>query len=261
MLNVNFLKEKILSQKALLGIWSIINSPMLLDIGAHAGLDFQILDMEHGVVDFTVLDNCIRACESMNCSPLVRVPGLNLSIIQSCLDMGAHGIIVPQVNGYDDALKVVQSMRFAPDGSRGFNPFTRANAYNPKRPPHTTKLNHAFPLTSVIIETVGALNELDKILTISGLDMLYLGIYDLSFALGLGGNTDHPDILDIVNISIEKIKKAGKLISLMVKNQAEMQCYIELGVALIVCGVDTHIYLSAIETHVKQLKEEIKSKI
>ena len=257
MLSRNFIKEKLSAGKPVMGIWSIINSPVTIDIAAHAGLDFQILDMEHGIADFSALDNCIRACESVRCSPLVRVPELRRSIIQSCLDLGAHGIIVPQVNGYDDALEIVQATQFPPKGSRGFNPFTRAGLYNPSLPLSSTKLNNHFALTSIIIETKCAVAELDNILTIPELDMFYLGIYDLSFALGYEGNTNHHGILDFVTNSIKKIKNAGKLISLMVKNETEIKKYIELGVQLIVCGVDTNIYYSAIENKIANFKQQV----
>ena len=257
MLSSNFIKEKISKGLPIIGIWSIINSPLTVDIAGHAGLDFQILDMEHGIADFSALDNCIRACESVGCSPLVRVPELRRAVIQSCLDLGAHGIIVPQVKGYDDALEVVQATKFAPIGSRGFNPFTRAGGYNPSLPFSSTKLNNHFSLTSIIIETKGAITELDRILTIPELDMFYLGVYDLSFAFGLEGQVNHPDILDLVATAIKKIKNAGKLISLMVKNEIEMQKYIELGVQLIVYGVDTDIYYSAIGNKIAQFRQHI----
>lgn len=257
MLNLNFVKEKLSSGIPVLGIWSVINSSLTVDIAAHAGLDFQILDMEHGIADYSALDNCIRACESMSCSPLVRVPELSRSIIQSCLDLGAHGIIVPQVKNYDEALEVIQATKFAPTGSRGFNPFTRAGGYNPLLPLSSSKLNNHFALTSIIIETKGAIAELERILTIPELDMFYLGIYDLSFALGFKGDVNHPDILDLVTTAITKIQNAGKLVSLMVKNEIEMQKYIKMGANLLVYGVDTNIYYSAIENKVAQFRQRI----
>ncbi len=257
MLSRNFIKEKLSSGTPVIGIWSIINSSVTVDIAAHAGIDFQILDMEHGIADFSALDNCIRACESAGCSPLVRVPELRRSIIQSCLDLGAHGIIVPQINGHDDALAAVQATQFAPTGSRGFNPFTRAGHYNPLLPMNVTKLNNNFAITSIIIETKSAAAELDEILAIPELDMLYLGVYDLSFAFGYEGNVNHPDILDFVTTAIQKIKQAGKLVSLMVKSETEMKQYVELGASLIVYGVDTHIYYSAIENKIAQFRKQI----
>ena len=182
---------------------------------------------------------------------------LRRSIIQSCLDLGAHGIIVPQVKGYDEALEVVQATKFSPIGARGFNPFTRASNYNPSVSLSATKLHNDFSITSIIIENKSAVNELDRMLTIPELDMFYLGVYDLSFAFGFAGNVDHPDILDLILTAIKKIKKAGKLISLMVKNEIELQKYIELGANLVVYGVDTHIYYSAIENKITEFRKQV----
>ena len=257
MLSNNFVKEKLSSGMPVIGIWSIINSPVTIDIAGHAGLDFQILDMEHGIADFSALDNCIRACESVGCSPLIRVPDLRQSTIQSCLDMGAHGIIVPQINGYDEALEVIRATKFSPLGVRGFNPFTRAGSYNPSLPLNSTKLNNYFAITSIIVENKHSIAELDLILTIQELDLLYLGIYDLSFSFGFNGNINHPELLEFVTVAINKIKNAGKWVGLMVKNEIELQYYIDLGVHFIVYGVDTYIYHSALESKVAQFKKQI----
>lgn len=259
MFKKNFIKEKLSSGKSVIGIWSIINSPIVADIAAHAGLDFQIFDMEHGVFDLTMLDNCVRACESMECSPLVRVPGLHRTTIQNCLDLGAHGIIVPQVKNYHEVLDVIQASKFSPTGSRGFNPFTRAACYNPSLPLASTKLNNDFGLTSVIVENKTVYADIEKILAIPDLDMLYLGIYDLSFDLGLGGNINHPDVLEFTTSVIKKIKHFGKIAGVMVKDETEMKKYIELGANFIVYGVDTYTYYSAIEKKVSEFRKQVST--
>ena len=119
------LKLKLKSDHPVVGTWSIISSPMVVEILALSGFDFLILDMEHGVYDQTALDSCIRACEAAGCAPIVRVPGINPSAVQWALDMGAHGIVVPQVGDAASAEMAVSMTKFAPDGTRGYNPFTR----------------------------------------------------------------------------------------------------------------------------------------
>lgn len=256
----NFIKEKLACGQPVIGIWAIINSPITFDIAAHAGLDFQILDMEHGVFDLPSLDNCIRACESMHCSPLVRVPGFQPNIIQNCLDLGTHGIIVPQVKNYQETNNVVRATRFSPAGTRGFNPFTRANYYDPTLPSAATKLNNEFALTAVIMENQSLFNDLDKILAIPELDLIYIGIYDLSCDLGLAGKVDHPKVVSHTIEAITSIRKAGKYVGLMIKNEHEMEKYVALGANVIVYGVDTHIYYSAIKKHTSIFKKQFVSK-
>ena len=248
--NVNFVSKKLAAGQPVLGIWSIINSPMVSEIAAAAGLDFQILDMEHGVFDAGSLDHSIRACESAGCSPLVRVAGLHPSAIQTCLDLGAHGIIVPQVKDHQAAGEVVQAMRYSPGGIRGFNPFTRAGGYAGVLSDATPKLKDGFGLASIIIENRSAYEDLDKILAIPGLDMVYLGVYDMSVALGCAGHTKHPSVSRFVESSIPRIRKAGKAAGMMVTDPREMPRYLDMGANFMVYGVDSFIIREAMSAAV-----------
>ena len=205
-----------------MGMWSLIPSATISEIGALAGLDFQILDLEHGSYDLSSLEENIRACEIANCSPIVRVPNLNPSIFQSVLDLGAHGIIAPQINNKEDAELVVKYTKFPPRGCRGYNPFTRSADYS--NPPNNQigKLDNSFCLISVIIENNDAYSDLHRILEIQEIDVIYLGIYDMSLALNCDGNTQDPRVLEKLTRSItpsvwgyEEIKKSLVLISLL----------------------------------------------
>src|ERR1700737_1562352 len=94
---INPLKAKLASGAPVLGIWSILNSAAISEIISWSGFDFVILDSEHGTHDIASLENCIRACDLKNTAALVRSPGLDNFFVQKCLDLGAHGVIVPQV--------------------------------------------------------------------------------------------------------------------------------------------------------------------
>jgi 4-hydroxy-2-oxoheptanedioate aldolase len=239
-MQINNIKSKISKGEPVLGIWSIIPSPILAEIMGLADMDFQILDMEHGVYDLQTLDSSIRACESAGCSPLVRVPGVNLFAIQSSLDLGAHGIVVPQISNYEMASAAVRCTKYYPGGNRGFNPFTRGGNYNPSDHDNS-KLVNSFGLSSIIIENVEAYKELDKILTIQELDMVYLGVYDMSVSLGCIGDVTDKRVNEFVDTSIKKVLGAGKAVGLMVNSKEDMEKYIELGVTFLVYSVDTFV--------------------
>jgi len=243
--SANFVREKIASGQPVLGIWSIINSPMVSEIAASSGLDFQILDMEHGVYDTGVLSASILACESVGCSPLVRVAGLLPTAIQTCLDLGAHGIIVPQVKDHQTAEEVVKATRYSPAGTRGFNPFTRSGSYSGVISNETPKLKDGFGLTSIIIENRSAYDDLDRILAVPGLDMVYLGVYDMSVALGCSGDTGHPSVSRFVESAIPRIRKAGKVAGMMVTDLGRMPKYLDLGANFMVYSVDSFIIREA----------------
>ena len=238
--SVNPLKAR-LAEGPVLGLWSIIPSPTLAEVFSRAGFDFLILDMEHGNYDLQTLENSIRACEIAGASPLVRVPGPNPFAVQWALDLGAHGIVVPQVRDALHAREALAQIKFPPEGVRGFNPFTRAANYTPPPTIPSGKLSNAFPLTSIIIESLGAMRDLDAILAMPGLDMIYLGVYDLSVALECAGNTRHPRILEFVDTAIRKANQAGKTVSLMVRNDEEIDQALAAGVKMLVFAVDTFL--------------------
>jgi len=246
----NLLKQQLKNDQPIIGTWSIISSPIVIEILALSGFDFLILDMEHGIYDQTALDGCIRACEAAGCAPIVRVPGINPSAAQWALDMGAHGIIVPQVENMDAAVTAVRMTKFAPAGTRGYNPFTRVADYAAPDNNQVGKLRNDFGITSIIVENQTALNELDAILAIGDLDMVYVGVYDLSIALGYEGNTKHPVLCQVLDQTVARIRSAGKVAGLMVRSKEDVAKAIKLGARFLVYSVDTLILREAAKSAV-----------
>lgn len=243
--SVNAIKRKLADGQPVLGIWSIIPSPMVVEILSLSGFDFTILDMEHGVFDLGSLEACVRAVELAGAVPLVRIPGMNPSAAQWALDLGAHGIVVPQVRNSQDVATVVSMAKYAPAGQRGYNPFTRAANYANPADNRSGKLNNEFTLTCVIVESESALADLDAICATPNLDVVYMGIYDLAVALGANGDTRHPRIVEVVERSIARIRAAGKAAGMMVRNSADMARALSLGANFILYSVDTFLIREA----------------
>lgn len=237
----NPLKRKLAEGQPVFGVWSLIPSPIVTEIFAMAGMDFMILDMEHGVFEMQSLDACIRACESAGASPLVRTPGVAPFVAQAVMDLGAHGIIVPQISDEHGARAAVETIKYAPDGTRGYNPFTRAALYSNPATNDFGKLNNGFGFASVIIENKSAYDALDRILEIPALDMIYLGIYDMAVALGCKGDTRAPVIAEFVESAAKRSRAAGKAVGMLVKTRAEMEKALLLGANVIVYAVDTYV--------------------
>jgi len=260
-LTINPLKKKLASGQAVMGVWSIIPSPVVVELFALGGIDFTILDMEHGIFDVGAIDTCVRACEAAGAVPLVRIPGLNPSAAQWALDLGAHGIVVPQVIDADEAETVVKMAKYAPIGNRGYNPFTRAANY--ANPPNNRsgKLNNDFSLTCVIIENESALADMDRICATPSLDVIYIGIYDLSVALGCEGDTRHPRVTSVVESAIAKIRAAGKAAGMMVRSQQDITKALGLGANFLVYSVDTYIIREAVTCAVSSFNQECQALI
>lgn len=254
----NYLKSKIKSGRKVLGIWNIIPSETVCEIVAAAGYDFQILDMEHGLFDFSNMEKAIRACESNGCSPLARIGDLNAVAAQRTLDMGVHGLIFPQIKTEADSRSVVEICNFPPKGVRGFNPFTRANAYG-FSDQSTLKRNISdFALTGAIIENLQSQKNIDKILTTEGLDILYIGAYDMSVALGKPGDMNNTELVDFIITSIKKIRDSGKVAGVMTRNPEEVEMYSKIGANFIVSGVDSYLIGSSMKNAYQSLTKSIK---
>lgn len=228
-----------------MGTWCIVANPVNAEIGALAGLDFQIFDLEHGAFDLDALGNAIRACEGAGGAPLVRVPDLSPAIFQSVLDLGAHGVIVPRIASAADAARAVHHAKYPPSGSRGYNPFTRAAQYAAPPSNQQGKLHNDYTLVGVIIENEQAYADLAGILAIADIDVVYLGIYDMSLALGCQGDTQDKRVTAFVEDAARKILAGGKAVGMMVRSEAEIAMALRLGARFLVYDVDSHVLYRA----------------
>lgn len=241
MANKNFIREKLKKQEVVYGVWSIIPSAILAEVIAFSKLDFQIFDLEHGVYDFATLEMSIRNCESTGCSPLVRIAGLDPYATQKALDFGAHGVIYPQIKNLKDAEKVVELTNYHPVGSRGFNPFTRIQDYSLSPKGENLRNVNGFAINGLIIENQSSANDLEKILEVSGVEIVYLGAYDMSVALGKPGDMENPELIKFMESAIIKINKNNKIAGVMAQTKAQADRYVSLGARFVVVGVDSYL--------------------
>jgi 2-keto-3-deoxy-L-rhamnonate aldolase RhmA len=219
------------------GIWRIVPSMLLSEIIAQSGFRMQILDCEHGSYDFATLKEDIIACQGENCQAFVRVSGLNKVEVQRCLDLGANGIVFPQLVNYDDFKLATEMINYAPEGVRGFNPFVRASGYGHSKAGVNVKENAKC---MVIIETLQAVADLDHILTLPGIDMVYIGSYDLSAQLDCIGQMQSPKLLSVVQEIISKCHKALKPVGIMVNDISSFQKYKNAGIHVFIHTVDSY---------------------
>ena len=160
--------------------WLAIGNSFSAETMAHQGWDSLTIDLQHGVVDYQAMVTMLQAISTTATVPVVRVPWLEPGILMKTLDAGAYGVICPMVNTREDAQKLVAYTTYAPRGTRSFGP-VRANLYGgADYPTHANDTIVRFAM----IETAQALDNLDAILSVEGLDAIYIGPSDLSLALG-----------------------------------------------------------------------------
>ena len=169
--------------------WLAIPNGFSAEAMAHQGWDTLTIDMQHGVVDYQAMVGMLQAISTTPTVPLVRVPWLEPGILMKTLDAGAYGVICPMVNTREEAQKLVAWTHYAPRGTRSFGP-VRALLYGGADYPQ-----HANDtiVTFAMIETAQALDNLDAILSVEGLDAIYIGPSDLSLALGCKPTFDELD--------------------------------------------------------------------
>lgn len=188
------------------GAWLSIPNAFTAEVMAHQGHDWINIDMQHGVIDYQVAVTMLQAINTTDTVPFVRVPWNEPGIIMKMLDAGAMGVIIPMVNTVEEAKAAVAACRYYPDGARSFGP-TRVSVHH-----GADYFSHANDEIAVIpmIETQQALDNLDDILAVPGIDAVYVGPADLSITLGLPPGMDNGGAFEEARVQIaEACKKHG----------------------------------------------------
>ena len=180
------------------GAWLTIPSPYVAESVAHHAFDWVCVDMQHGVIDYADAVNMLLAISTTDATPIARVPWNEMGIIGKILDAGAMGIIIPMVNSVAEARDAVAACRYAPAGRRSYGP-TRAPLYS-----GADYFQHANDEIACIpmIETKRALDDLDAILDVPGIDAVYVGPADLSITLGLQPRMDNDGAFEESRLAI-----------------------------------------------------------
>ena len=205
----NRLKERMQAREpGLLNAWLVLGSPAVAEVVSRQPWDSVTIDMQHGLSDFETTVAMLRAMQGTAPTPMVRVPWLEPGLIQKVLDAGAFGVICPMVNNRVQCEQFVSVCRYAPVGSRSFGP-TRAPLV--AGADYWRHANETV-LTFAMIETRQAVDELEGILSVPGLDGVYIGPADLSLTLGLDPMADlqHPVLLQTIERIRVAAERAGK---------------------------------------------------
>ncbi|MGD9212480.1 MAG: aldolase/citrate lyase family protein, partial [Desulfobacteraceae bacterium] len=203
------LKEKLHCDQSTIGSWITIGSTVTTEIMARSGFDWLVVDMEHSVITLDIAQELIRVIDLCDVSPLVRVGHNQPNLIKRVMDAGAHGVIVPMVNSKAEAEQAVQSVKYPPLGFRGVG-LARAQKYGHGFEEYRS-WNQEHSVVIVQVEHIEAVNHLEEILAVEGVDGFIVGPYDLSGSLGVPGQFDHPDVLQAMDTIQSVAQKTGAL--------------------------------------------------
>jgi 4-hydroxy-2-oxoheptanedioate aldolase len=238
----NKVKEKLLRGEPVLGIWQSINSMDLAEMSGYSGYDFVIFDTEHGPMSAESCIPLICAAERTNIVPIIRVSEIQKTYILKALDVGAMGIIFPMVSSYEEAKKAVSLSKYIlregekREEFRGLISVSRAAGYGLAIDEKThLKTSNKEIMLIVQFETKEAVDNLDEILKLEEIDVVFIGSYDLSQSLGFPGEINHPMVKNIIEEAIKKIVNSGKAAGVIASSPDSIKYWIELGVKFITC--------------------------
>ena len=238
------------SDKGALGPFMIGTDPAFVEAAGHAGYDFVLLDMEHGTTTFHTPPNLIRAANVAGVCPVVRVPRGTDIWIDQALDVGAGAVMIPQIDTAEQARAAISAAKFSPVGPRRPSRFVRSAGFGAV--PGSEYFSKAQD-TAVILQAEGkkAVENLDEILDVPGIDVLFVGPYDLSSSLGLVGQVDHPDVLACIKGIIDKATAKGVKVGCFADTVEVGRKWRDLGVKFIGYACDTYIFMEAAKADVE----------
>ena len=258
-MNNQALKLKLKNNELSIGSWITLGHPSIAEIFARAGFDWLVVDLEHSTITMEAAAELIRVIDLCGVSPLVRLTSNHPDQIKRIMDAGAHGIVVPMVNSAEDASKAVTATRYAPVGNRGVG-LARAQAYGPGFKDYLSWQQESGPIVIVQIEQQAAIDQLDQIFAVPGVDGFIIGPYDLSCSMGMPGEFERPEFVAAMQTILNTGQNCGcpAGIHLVEPDPERLQEIFEEGYRFVAYSVDIRMLdVSArVGTHV--LKETEK---
>lgn len=236
---------EIMHNRTAVGTFSKTTDSAFVEAAGLAGLDFIILDTEHGPANLETLHNHVRASRLTPMSAIVRVKGVDAHAIGSALDTGASGVQVPNINSAEHAKIAVDAARFYPLGNRGVCRFVRAAQFGSQdKAEYFSEANKVIVILQV--EGLEGVHNLDSILNVPGFDVLFIGPYDLSQSVGKPGEVDAPEVVALMREIAEKAKAKGVLLGAFCDTPENAEFLKTQGFQYLAYSVDVNLFISTL---------------
>jgi 2-keto-3-deoxy-L-rhamnonate aldolase RhmA len=217
-------------------------TPGIAQMMHRCGLEFCIYDMEHGRCDISVAAQMISSCNGTGVTPIVRVPDLTAAPLSRLLDVGARGIMIPRVESGAQMRDIVAQLKYAPDGRRGVALGITHDHFQAPDRGYFERAN-AGTVVIALIETARGFKNLDDILATPGLDVAWMGHYDLTVSMGIPAQFDHPLFLNAMDRLVERSRQHGVAAGFLPGSPQDTAHWIRKGFRMISLGSDIGVYL------------------
>ncbi len=239
-----------------IGTWTSLTDPASAEMAAGGGFDFVVIDTEHSPLGLETVANCLRGVENGGAEAVVRTPWNDPVRIKRLLDLGPSGLLVPMVNTAEEAQAAVDAMRYPPEGIRGVAG-ARACDYGRSFGEYVTETHRDVTLIPQL-ETETAVENVEEIVAVDGVDAIFVGPADLSASLGVVGEFDHPDLHDAIETVIEAGDAAGVPVGTLGPSPDRVELLGTLDFDYMIAGTDTSHLLSGQRESLAAAKDVIR---
>ena len=229
-------------------------------INEAAALDFVLLDMEHSGFELERIADLVAWYKATPITPLVRVPGSLYHFIARVLDAGALAIMAPNVETVEQARVIVNAVKYAPEGHRGLGLGSAHNDYVPPKPAEYLREANANTMVVCQIESPLGLKNAEAIAALPGVDVLWVGHFDLTQSMGILGQFQHPDFLAALRRVVEAARKHGKAAGIQPGTREQAAEWMKIGYTVVSFGTDILVYRNALADHIAALRQMAASK-
>jgi 4-hydroxy-2-oxoheptanedioate aldolase len=248
----NAFKHALAAGQLQIGLWSSLASNIAAEIISDSGFDWILLDSEHSPNEIPGLLSQLQAVSRGTATPIVRPAWNDTVLIKRVLDIGAQSVLIPYVQNVAEAKAAVSAVRYPPRGVRGVAAASRASRYGRV----TDYLNKADSEICLLVqvETRSALEELEAIAQVEGVDGVFIGPSDLSASFGHVGNPQHPEMQKVLEDAVRRLKAVGKPAGILTGNEEEARRYIGWGYTFVAVGADVGLLARNADALAKKFK-------
>ena len=254
MIRTNPIKAGLKAGKSYIGTFAKIPDASVVELFSFCGFDYFIVDNEHSQMSKESMLSLLRAADISGIVPIVRVRENSRAQMLQALDAGALGVMVPETSTTEEVRHVVDSALYAPEGSRGYTASSRAAGYGSMDAAEYARKANENVMTIVYCETVQGIENLDAMLAVPNLDVMWMGPMDLSQALGVTGQPKHPKVVAAMDDIIARCKKAGVAVGTIAGDAETTKDLLRRGVQLIGLSSDQAMIVNAGKRFLKEIR-------